>query len=58
MSSIVCPLMTAGQEVPINCLEDGCAWYYKSFKTCSMYLVAHSCALDVKKKQEDAKHQQ
>jgi len=47
----LCPLMSAGLEIPKVCLEDSCAWYLKGYKTCSVYILAHNAALDIKQKQ-------
>lgn len=46
-----CPLMSAGQEYPIVCEQERCAWYLKSYKTCSIYVMAHNATLDIKQKQ-------
>lgn len=51
--SVKCPLMSAGQERSIICLQEDCAWYMKSYKTCSVYILAHNAALDIKKKQSE-----
>lgn len=48
---LICPLMSAGQQVPQVCLQEECGWYMKCYKTCSVYLLAHNAALDIKKKQ-------
>ncbi len=47
----VCPLMSAGKDIEIVCAQDKCAWYIKNYKTCSIYLMAHNAALDIKQKQ-------
>jgi hypothetical protein len=47
----ICPLMSAGKDVPIICSEENCAWYIKSYKTCAIYIMAHNAALDIKVKQ-------
>jgi len=46
-----CPLMSAGNEIQVLCSQDKCAWYMKSYKTCSVYLLAHDAALNIKEKQ-------
>lgn len=48
----VCPLMSAGNEIPIICVQDRCAWYISNLKKCSMYVVGHNAMLDVKSKIE------
>ncbi len=47
-----CPLISAGQNYPQVCLQESCAWYMKSYKTCGLYIVAHNAALEVKAKQQ------
>ena len=47
-----CPLMSAGNEIPIVCAQENCAWYMKNYKTCSVYILAHNAALDIKEKQK------
>lgn len=46
-----CPLMSAGSEFQIVCSQEKCAWYMKSYKTCSVYVLAHDSALSIKEKQ-------
>ena len=56
MSSIpICPLMSAGAEISVVCEQENCAWYIKNYKTCSVYILAHNAALEIKKKQGDIK---
>ena len=50
----ICPLMSAGNDVPIVCEQENCAWYMKNYKTCSVYLLAHNAVLDIKEKQKKA----
>ena len=47
----ICPLMSAGNEISVLCSQEKCAWYMKSYKTCSVYLLAHDAALNIKEKQ-------
>lgn len=47
----VCPVMSAGCEVDKVCAQEKCAWYMKTYKMCSMYILAHNAALDIKVKQ-------
>lgn len=47
----ICPLMSAGGNQDIICAQERCAWYMKNYKTCSVYLLAHNAALDIKTKQ-------
>jgi len=51
----ICPLMSAGQEVPRICEQEKCAWYLKAYKTCSVYVLAHNAAIDIKTKQPPAR---
>ncbi|MDD3594361.1 MAG: hypothetical protein PHX18_07020 [Candidatus Gastranaerophilales bacterium] len=46
-----CPLMSAGGENIIVCQQEDCAWYMKNFKSCSIYILAHEAALNIKEKQ-------
>ena len=55
MTSIpVCPMLSVGKDISMMCLQESCAWYMKNYKTCSIYLLAHNAALDVKEKQAQA----
>lgn len=54
MSIPICPLMSAGNDMEIVCAQEKCAWYIKNYKTCSVYLLAHNAALDIKQKQTKA----
>lgn len=47
----VCPLMSAGQTITIVCLQEKCAWYMASTKTCAAYVIAHNNVLEIKQKQ-------
>lgn len=47
----ICPIMSSGKEYPSVCAQENCAWYMKNYKTCSMYILAHNAALDIKEKQ-------
>ncbi len=48
----VCPVLSSGNENPNMCLEEDCAFYLKSYKACSVYVLAYDAALDIKKKQQ------
>lgn len=48
----ICPLMSAGNEIPVVCLQDRCAWYLANLKKCSAYVLGHNAMLDVKSKIE------
>ncbi len=49
----VCPLMSAGNEIPIICTQDRCAWYIANLKKCAMYVIGHNEMLELKKKFEN-----
>ncbi len=51
MSLPICPLMSAGNSIEVICAQDKCAWYVKSYKTCSVFLLGHNAVLDIKQKQ-------
>jgi len=51
----ICPIMSAGQEIPRLCQQENCAWYLKPYKTCSVYILAHNAALEIKTRQPQAK---
>lgn len=44
-----CPIMSAGNEIPVVCTQDRCAWYFKASKTCGVHILAHKAAVDIKK---------
>ena len=50
-----CPLMSTGNNISQICLQDECAWYLKAYKTCSVHVLAHNAALEIKKKQSGEK---
>ena len=56
MAIPICPLMSAGSTVEIVCAQEKCSWYIKNYKTCSVYLLAHNAALDIKEKQLQLKN--
>lgn len=47
-----CPLMSAGSSIEVVCTQERCAWYLKTYKMCSMYVVAHNAALEIQEKQK------
>ena len=51
----ICPLMSAGNDKDVICAQERCAWYMKSYKTCSVYMLAHNAGLDVRTKQAQTK---
>ena len=55
MSIPFCPLMSAGTSQDIICGQERCAWYMKNYKTCSVYVLAHNAAMEIKEKQQQAK---
>jgi len=48
----ICPLMSAGSEIPVVCLQERCAWYLVNLKKCSIYMLGHDSMLNVKSKLE------
>lgn len=46
-----CPLLSAGGNDCRVCLQEGCAWYVASTKTCVAYVIGHNNILDIKAKQ-------
>lgn len=48
----VCPLMSAGSEFPVVCVQEKCAWYILNLKKCSMFMLGHNAMLEVKNKIE------
>ena len=48
----VCPLMSAGNEIPILCVQERCAWYLSNLKKCSMYIQGYKAMVDLKDKKE------
>ena len=47
----VCPLLSAGGSIDRICLQENCAWYMQSTKTCVAYVIGHNSVLDIKAKQ-------
>ena len=39
----------------VLCVQEECAWYMKNYKSCSMYVLAHDAALNIREKQLKAK---
>lgn len=48
----VCPLMSAGNEIPVVCVQEKCAWYIESLKICSIYMIGHNARINSKAKLE------
>jgi len=46
-----CPLMSMGTGNTQICLQEDCAWYMPSTKSCVAYVIAHNNILDIKTKQ-------
>ncbi|MBQ8635957.1 hypothetical protein IJ425_07380 [bacterium] len=45
-----CPLLSGSGDLRI-CLQEKCAWWVSSTKTCMAYVVAHNNVLEIKQKQ-------
>jgi len=39
----------------VLCQQEDCAWYLKNYKSCSIYVIAHDAALNIKAKQQPKK---
>ena len=48
----ICPLMSAGSDIQIVCVQERCSWYLQNLKKCSIYMLGHNAMLDVKNKIE------
>lgn len=46
----VCPLMSAGNDISIICIQEKCAWYIPNLKKCSVYAIGHESMLEIKDK--------
>jgi len=46
-----CPLLSCGAEFDRVCLQENCAWYVQSAKTCAAFVIAHNNVLEIKAKQ-------
>ena len=46
-----CPLLSAGTDDNRVCLQENCAWYMQSTKTCAFYVMGHNSVLEIKSKQ-------
>jgi hypothetical protein len=47
-----CPLSMASSSGNQICLQENCAWWIASTKTCAVYVIAHNNVLEIKQKQE------
>lgn len=51
-----CPIMSNGTDGNyVVCQQEDCAWYLKNYKSCSVYILAHDAALNIKAKQQQKK---
>lgn len=48
----ICPIISSGQDITRICEQEKCAWWFAAYKTCSIYILAHSAALDIQSKQK------
>ncbi len=46
-----CPLLSAGAPDYRVCLQENCAWWQASTKTCIASVISHNAILDIKQKQ-------
>ena len=42
-----CPLLSAGKDVPVACLEELCMWYIKQLNLCSITVQGYSQAINM-----------
>jgi len=50
-NTIYCPVSSAGNEVPVICMKEACAWYLNNYKKCAVFVLAHDAALNIQEKQ-------
>ena len=48
---LTCPLLSANSEYNKMCVQDRCAWYMKSTKTCAVAVMAHESIMRIKNMQ-------
>ena len=46
-----CPLLSANSEYNKMCVQDRCAWYMKSTRTCAVAIMAHESIMRIKNMQ-------
>ncbi len=46
-----CPLLSAGTNDLKVCLQEDCAWWTPSTKTCVAYIIGYNNVLEIKQKQ-------
>lgn len=46
-----CPLLSTGSNDKHICVQENCAWWVASTKTCVLNVIAHNNLLDIKAKQ-------
>lgn len=47
----ICPMLSMGCEQYKICVQENCAWYSMSTKTCIANVFAHDAILNIKQKQ-------
>ena len=45
---LTCPLLSANSEYNKMCVQDRCAWYMKSTRTCAVAVMAHESVMKIK----------
>jgi len=55
LASLKCPIMSDSNGNYILCQQEDCAWYLKNYKSCSVYVLAHDAALNIRAKQSKTK---
>lgn len=48
---LTCPLLSANSEYNKMCVQDRCAWYMKSTRTCAVSVMAHESVMRIKNMQ-------
>ena len=48
----LCPLMSAGNDIQIVCVQEKCSWYLPNINKCSIYVMGYNTMLDVKSRIE------
>ena len=54
---LTCPLLSANCEYSKMCVQDRCAWYLKSARTCAIAVLGHESIMNIKTMQDNAPKQ-
>ena len=55
---LTCPLLSANSEYNKMCVQDRCAWYMKSTRTCAVAVLAHESVMRIKTLQTQTSNSQ